>query len=80
MPTMTGYLVRRSPFPSVRGLSHKRQRVESSREQIQAIGQGLFGGLSCIRAEPSAAPDRLQRPLLRRSRFQRQVSASVRHL
>jgi hypothetical protein len=30
-------------------------------------------------AEPSAAPDGLQRPLLRRVCFQPQVSASVRH-
>ena len=42
---------------------------------MQAIGQGLFGGLSCIRAEQSAAPDCLQRPL--RSGFRQQVSASV---
>lgn len=55
MPTMTGYLVRCRLFPGLRGLSHKRQRVESSREQMHAIGQGLFRGLSCSRAEPSAA-------------------------
>jgi hypothetical protein len=32
-----------------------------------------------LRAEQSAAPDCLQRPLLRRARFRQQVSASVRH-
>jgi|KBSSwiStaDraftv2_1062776.scaffolds.fasta_scaffold600393_2 hypothetical protein len=33
-----------------------------------------------LRAEQSTAPDCLQRPLLRRSRFRQQVSASVRCL
>ena len=35
-------------------------------------------GPALVRAEQSAAPDCLQRPLLRRSRFRQQVSASVR--
>jgi hypothetical protein len=34
--------------------------------------------LSTSQAEQSTAPDCLQRPLLRRSRFRQQVSASVR--
>jgi hypothetical protein len=33
-----------------------------------------------LRAEQSAAPDCLQRPLLRRSRFRQQVSLGVRRL
>jgi len=38
---------------------------------------GNLGVCAKTRAEQSAAPDCLQRPLLRRSRFRQQVSASV---
>jgi len=39
---------------------------------------GLATGLGASRAEPRPAADRLQRPLLRRSRFQRRLRPSVR--
>ena len=43
----------------------------------QQESAGGRGALSPSRAEQSTAPDCLQRPLVRRSRFRQQVSASV---
>ena len=45
---------------------------------MKCVGRVEVAYLS--RAEQSAAPDRLQRPLVPRARFRQQVSASVRHL
>ena len=39
---------------------------------------GEYHVSALLRAEQSAAPDCLQRPLLRRSRFRQQVSSAVR--
>lgn len=41
------------------------------------MGTRTKGGEAAFRPEQSAAPDRLQRPLLRRSRFRQQVSAPL---
>jgi hypothetical protein len=47
---------------------------DTGSHQDEARGKWPF-----FQAEQSAAPDCLQRPLLRRARFQQQVSASVGH-
>jgi hypothetical protein len=46
--------------------------------KYQSMGNLIAYPIESVRAEPSTAPDRLQRPLVPRSRFRRQVSLGVR--
>jgi hypothetical protein len=55
-------------------LPRRKRRQPSNAAQCLPVGPLPRG----VRAEPRTAADALQRPLLRRSRFRAQLSASVR--
>ena len=78
MPTTTGCSDRCRPSPGMHGFPYTSQGVGSTKEQSTYGQQArVVRSPHLYPAEPRTAPDCLQRPLVRRSRFRQQLSASV---